>query len=309
MFTDEQLTKVRAYFNQIATELYKMPRASLKALDFVPLQGGVDRWTRWWTYLKITGMGMAKLLTDGSNDLPPTSVAVAEESRQIFSYGNSYGWTEEQVQQWLLKGIALSSEKGAFAKEEIDFKIDDVILNGDTDTSTPGFYQNAVVPTCTIPNDGTGSSTAFSTKTLVQIAASIRAMINAFKTNNADKNGESRIPAEGLDLILPASVYDHLHDTYDTNATKNYLDILKQQFSEEIGAWKKAGALATKGASGTTRAILYKRDQKYLAAIVPMAFYQKQAQEIGFDFSVPCMGRTGGTVVKVPTAMLYADGV
>lgn len=311
VMTDEQVLSVRSRIAKIQAETYRIPRAPLRSDEFLGNHTVNNPWARTVEFRKITGMGMVKLLSEGGNDLPPLSLAVKFDTKPIYEWAGSYGWNKTEIMQWLTTEgrIDLSSEEAALARQVADEKTDDVALNGDAQTQIEGFYDSSNVPVATVPADGEGDKTELKTKDLNKCAATIRALIKAFETNNKDRNGESRIKAEGLTLILPGDAYDYLHDTTVTNGESSLLEKLKSRFSEEISFWKKAGALNTKGVSGKGRAILYKNDVKYVAKLIPLPFYQETVQQEGFDFKVPYMCRCGGTIVKVPTAIVYADGV
>ena len=146
IFQDSELNKLSRLFNQIINETYGLERESLDALSFIPPQAGIGQWLRTWTYKVLSEMGIAKLISDYAEDLPPVSRALELKTNEIREYGVSYGYSEFELMQWLTAGIDLSRDEAETARRKIDEKVDEVLFVGDKDANTTGFLNNANVP-------------------------------------------------------------------------------------------------------------------------------------------------------------------
>lgn len=308
VFKDEQIQTLRHWFAERAKELLKLPRVSNDALTFVPMQSVSNRWIKWFEHKTITGLGMAKLISDQTDELPPMAIAVESDAVQVFSYGCSYSYSIEELNQFLMEGIQLNTEESELAKEKCDDKVDEVILHGDAETGNKGFFTNDNVPSVVLPANAANTSTKFADKTYDECVKTIRAMLDQYKANNKGRNGKLTIPGK-LTLILPTAAKNALADKTNSYTNKSWYETLKEHFADEIGEWFGSAELEGLGANSTDRAILYRRDPKYLAAIVPMAFYAEEPERKAFKWRVPCMCRTAGTVIKYIKSVLYADGV
>ena len=68
--------------------------------------------------------------------------------------------------------------------------------------------------------------------------------------------------------------------------------------------------LETKGAGGTARMVAYNRDPRVLSFFLPMAHRFLPVWQNGpLNYLVPGIFRTGGTEVRRPLAVRYADGI
>ena len=307
-FNDEQIQTLRHWFAERAKELLKLPRVSNDALTFVPMQSVSNRWIKWFEHKSITGLGMAALISDQTDELPPLSVAVDSNAVQVFSYGCSFSYSVEELNQFLMEGINLSTEESELAREKCDDAVDEVILHGDAKTGTPGFFTNGSVPSVVVPANAANTSTKFADKTYEECVKTIRSMLDQYKANNKSRNGKLTIPGK-LTLILPTAAKNALVDKVNQYSNESWFESLKKHFADEIGEWFNSAELESLGTGSTDRAILYRRDVKYLAAIVPMAFYSEEPERKAFKWRVPCMARTAGTVIKYIKSVLYADGV
>lgn len=86
IFQDSELNKLSRLFNQIINETYGLERESLDALSFIPPQAGIGQWLRTWTYKVLSEMGVAKLISDYAEDLPPVSRALELKTNDIREY-------------------------------------------------------------------------------------------------------------------------------------------------------------------------------------------------------------------------------
>ena len=160
IFQDSELNKLSRLFNQIINETYGLERESLDALSFIPPQAGIGQWLRTWTYKVLSEMGVAKLISDYAEDLPPVSRALELKTNDIREYGVSYGYSEFELMQWLTAGIDLSRDEAETARRKIDEKVDEVLFVGDKDANTTGFLNNANVPMVIVPTGASARTTA-----------------------------------------------------------------------------------------------------------------------------------------------------
>lgn len=310
MFNDAEIDRVRQMFEVKARELVKLPRAAREGLELVPRLIIEKAWQDKYTFTRFTAFGMAKLFDDNADDLPPVGFGLEEDSIKIRHFGNKYGYTEPQLKAWFENGERLDSTLAEEAKDEIDFKIDSVILKGLPELGSQGnvgLLNNPNVPMVVLPTGASGK-TALKEKTFDEVVKTIRAMVSQYEKNNADKNGLARIKG-GLTLLLPRDAYDTLTDKLMANSEKSWLSRIKELFEGDIAEIRKCSACNGAGAGGADRALLYKKEPRYIGAVVPVLFYQGKPQNNNFKWSVPCMGRAAGVVFKYVKAALYADGI
>ena len=172
-------------------------------------------------------MGIAKLISDYAEDLPPVSRALELKTNEIREYGVSYGYSEFELMQWLTAGIDLSRDEAETARRKIDEKVDEVLFVGDKDANTTGFLNNANVPMVVVPT-GAGGGTAIRGKTLLEIIATFQAMIDTVRNN-------TRRTVKADTVLLPHDAFVYLSTTPkdETGGDLTILEYLKKVFASQ----------------------------------------------------------------------------
>lgn len=307
IFTDEQTVKIRELFRQIQSEIYGLDRADLTATTLVPAETGLKEWIRSYVYKYATEVGMAKFVSDYAEDIPPVSRFLQAKAVEIKTIADSYGFSEIELNEWLATGMDVSRDEAETARVKIDEKVDEVILKGDASAGFQGLINNANV-TMYVPATGATSGSVLAGRNLAGVTAEIQGMIDAQKKLAANASGKATVKADTL-LLAPADYAYIATQPINANNATTMLSWLKQTFPQ-ISTWAEVEELHNAGATGTKdRAVLYKKDRRCVAYLLPVPFRQKQAQECALHYKVPCFARCGGTIFKDLKSVIYADGV
>ena len=307
-FTDKQKQSLSKLFSVISAETYGLEREALDATKFVPAQSGVAPWVTSWAYKVASEVGMAKFIGDYADDLPPVSRLMELKSIGIKTIGDSYGYSEFELEQWLTAGVDVSRDDAETARRKIDEKVDEVILVGDSAQGVTGFFNNGNV-TVVASSAGAAGTTALKTKTVDEIVATVQSWIDAAYAMNKG--------AITLDsVILPHSAYSYLAtkrvSEYDGQTILAYLKTLFA--AQGIANWSESRKLDGMGGNDTSgkatdRAVFYRKAASVVSYVLPVPFRQKGPQEHALHYMVPCYARIGGCVIKNPKGIIYADGV
>lgn len=300
-FTPKQQAMILALFGKIAEETYGLEREALHATEFVQMQQGITPWLGSWGYKTVSEVGMAKFVADYADDLPPVGRFLAIKSVGIKTIANSYAYSEFELQQYLEGNIDVSRDDAETARHFIDKKVDEVILVGDEEQGVTGLFnnENATVVESAV---GASGSTKIENKTVKEIVAQFRAVVQTGKTLS---KGTIKFDS----VILPSSVMSYLEttDVSDNNNT-TILESLKSKF-KDIKNWYESDLLEDLGANKTGRAVFYKKSTSIVSYVLPIPFKQKNPQECALHYKVPCYARIGGTVIKNLKGIAYCDGV
>ncbi|SHL05110.1 major capsid family protein [Fibrobacter sp. UWH4] len=302
-FNAKQQATILQLFGVIANETYGLEREALKATTFIPAQGGIAPWIMSWAYRVVSEVGMAKFISDYADDLPPVERLMKLETIGIKTLGDSYSYSEFELLQWLTAGVDVSRDRAETARRKIDEKVDRVLLVGDDEQGVTGLFNNANV---TVENvaAGAATTTTWKTKTLDEIVKDVNALVDAAYTLN-----KGTITFDTI--ILPHDAYSHVTTTrvsqYDGTTILAYLKTLFRELG--IVNWEESRLLDGAGENGVNRAVFYKKSASILSFVLPEPFVQKEAQPHALHYKVPCYARIGGTVIKNPKGILYADGL
>lgn len=304
VFQDNELNRISRLFNQIIVETYGLDRENLDALSFIPAQVGVGPWLRSWSYKIVNEMGVAKLISDYTEDFPPVSRGIELKTNEIREYGLSYGYSEFELMQWLTAGIDLSRDEADTARRKIDEKVDEVLFVGDTEANTTGFLNNPNVPLVVVPVGASGD-TAIKTKTLNEIIATFQAMIDTVRTN-------THRTVKPDTVLLPHDAFVYLSTTTkdEKGGDLTILEYLEKIFKGQgITNWRECSKLDSAGTDGVTRAMIYKYSPSVVTRCLPIPFKQEEPQKDALHYKVPCYTRIGGVAFKNINAVAYADGL
>ena len=196
---------------------------------------------------------MAAFIADYADDLPPVARFLTPKSVGIKTIGDSYAYSEFELQQWLATKVDLSRDDAETARRKIDEKVDDVLLMGDEGQGVTGLFNNENV-TVVESSAGTSGQTDFENKTYKEIVAQFRAVFAAQKNLFKNKKVATKIDS----VILPDDAFGHLETTNVSDSIdKSILDSLKAKFPQIVN-WYRSELLEDAGANGTGRAVFYR---------------------------------------------------
>ena len=303
-FSPTQKAAILAMFGVIANETYGLDRVALNATTFIPMQDGVQPWQSAWGYKVVSEVGMAAFIADYADDLPPVARFLTPKSVGIKTIGDSYAYSEFELQQWLATKVDLSRDDAETARRKIDEKVDDVLLMGDEGQGVTGLFNNENV-TVVESSAGASGQTDFENKTYKEIVAQFRAVFAAQKNLFKDKKVATKIDS----VILPDDAFGYLETTNVSDSIDtSILDSLKAKFPQIVN-WYRSELLEDAGANSTGRAVFYRKAKNVLSYVLPEPFRQKNPQEQALHYKVPCYARIGGSVIKNLKGVVYCDGV
>lgn len=292
----------------VKSRSYDRKYAHLKARTMIPVSTEADPWADAIVYESYDHVGIAKMITGYSDDLPRADIKGQEHINPVKSLGSSYGYNIMEIRKSRARGKSLEQRKANAAKRAILEKENSLAFLGDTKTNLKGFLNHPNVPDVTVPDDGTGSVTEWldtdnmtALKTPEKILRDMHAITNAVL--NQTKGRE-----EPDTLLLPRTLYLYIASTpwASNNDGRTILEIFMQQ-SQFIKNVDWLNELETAGDGGSRRAVCYRRDPEALTLEIPQDFEQFDPQPNNLEFVIPCHSRFGGVIWYYPLSAVYAD--
>ena len=263
------------------------------------------------TYREYDRVGMAKLISDYSQDLPRVDITGREITGKIRTIGASYGYNYDEVLASAKTGRDLEGRRAEMAREAILRKENILLLLGDSTHNLAGFLNFANVPTVSAAATGVGGSKKWSDKTADQMLADLNNLVNSIP--------EATYGIEQADtLLLPRACY-HLAATKrigrDSNMTVLKFFVETNPYITSMDQVEVLNEIATAGVGGTgtggtaTRAMAYRRNPLKVRAEIPQDFTSLPAQVEGFEWKVPCRSRLAGVIWHKPMSAAYMDAI
>lgn len=294
-FVDRQATQIRA-------KLFEVIYAELKAQQLIPIASDISPDIQQYVYFVLDHVGEAKVIANGSDDLPRVDVSKTERQGVVKTVGASFGWELFEMRLAARLGQPLSSQRADAARSAIARQIDKLLSSGVTDSQTglgmEGLFNNTDVTAL-----GIITNTAWIMGTTT--AATMIAQLNAAVQTIVTATNEAWIPDA---LILPTGMYGIFAATpYGTDAavlTALNWFLQNSPYIKSVATWYRGN---TAGASSVPRGLVYKKSPEVLEGVVPLQFEMLPPQARGLEMVVPVVGKSGGVKWYHPEAARYLD--
>lgn len=283
----------------VKARTYDVQYAALKARQFIPTSNDVDSAAETITYRVWDEYGMAEVIANYADDLPLADVSVREETTPVRSLGKGYQYSIQDIRRSAMaarngNNASLDQKRAMAARTAVERAIDRIAAVGDADAGLPGFLNNANVPNVVLPNGGWASATS------AQIIEDLNFMAQQIVSATLEVH-------EPDTLLLDTDSYAIIAQKpvavdNQTTVLRSFLE--NNPYIKNIDQWTR---LNTAGPSSTPRIVMYQRDPMVLELEVPQEFEQFPPQAKNLAFQIPCHARVGGTVIRYPLAIAYAD--
>ncbi len=276
----------------------------------VPVVTEGNEWAIGTMFFTVDVAGEAKFISGAGNDLPFSSATRDQASHDFAMIGAGWEWNLEEVNQAALYGIPISDTKAMASSQSVERLLNDIAMVGHTEKNWTGFVNNGSVSRVDVAGDGTSSSTFWSAKDNDKILRDINDLIGSVQDNSLE--------VEWIDsLRLPPEAFRLLNNRRlgAGDGVLNLLDYLRKNnvYTAETGQpldIQPLRELATASQDGGGRMVVYRRDPEVLRFHLPMprrVLQPRQKSIMAFEQGV--IARTGGTEVRLPGAMAYADEI
>lgn len=301
-FLTEQATHIEA-------EVYRIQYVDIQYPTLVPVDESANEWAKSVTFFSMDKVGQAAWFHHMGTDMRLADVVRTKYEQGIEMAGIGYRYDLEELgQAMMIPNLNLTPEKAEAARRAYEEFVDKVAITGDTAKGWTGLINDANVTRADAPNDGTGSSRLWSTKTAALILRDINDAITGVYT------GSNTVEMADT-VLLPIAAFATLANLQLPNTSMTVLEYIKQNnvYTAITGlplTIRGIIDLATAGSGGTGRMVVYKRDPRIVKMHIPMRHRFLPVWQTGpITFDVPGIFRLGGVEIRRPGAFRYVDGI
>lgn len=286
----------------IKSQTYDVKYKELKATTLIPVSTEAPSGADTITFRRFSKVGFAKVVSDYANDFPRVDIVGEEQKADVRSLGDSYGYSIKEIRRAQTAGLNLNARRAETARRAIDELINDIAFSGDTSYNLQGLIDYPGITEYTVPDDGTGDTKTWVTKTPDQIVRDVTGMLDAVMdpTNGRESPDTLLLPLTQLLFIANTRMTDGNDKTIMTYIKENNPFIKRIEWVTEL-----KGA----GAGSTDRMMVYPADPRNLTLEIPQPFEQFTPQQKGMEFEVPCHAETAGVIVYYPLSIAFGDGI
>ena len=298
----------------IKAKTYDVKYKELKAFDLIPISNEAPSGTPQITWRQYVGVGFAKIIADYANDFPRVDTYGNETTTLVRGIGASYGYSIVEIRRAAIANVPLDQKKANFARRAIEQVINSIAWSGLTPYSINGLVNYPGITAATIPADGTGTSTLWTTKTPDQIIRDLNNLITAVVATTRGRE----MPTT---LLLPIENYLYISNTRmglpsDKTILSYFLDAQRDAGSIRKVDWlpdelKNVGVSGNipSGGTASSRMLAYVQDEDHLTLEIPQPFEQFPSDQEGMEFEIACHAETAGVLVYYPLSIAYGDGI
>lgn len=289
----------------IEAEIYRFRERELLYRELIPVSNRDNPGAETVTYRMYGRVGMAKVITDYSQDLPRADIYGTAVSQPVRSLGVSVGFSQQEIRAAMMAGVGLETEKAAAQRRAIREAEHRIAFTGDGATGIAGWISNINIPTLQAPLGGGGLRT-WASKTAAEILTDLYLMTSTVRTQSLGVHKADT-------LLLPNVQYTRISQlpVSAINETTILEYILKNPKAFGITRVEPLYTELTLAFTGGTEdgAVLYEKTRENFELRIPMELQLLPMQEKGLEMLVPGESRIGGVVVRYPLAFLFFTGI
>jgi hypothetical protein len=286
----------------IKSQTYDTKYVNLKATQLIPVSTEAPSGADTITYRSFSKVGLAKIVSDYANDFPRCDIFGEEKTANVRSIGSSYGYSLKEIRRAAMANLNLNQRRADACKRANDELVEKIAFEGDSDHGLKGFFNYPGITEYTVPNDGTGTTKTWSTKTPDQIVRDITGMVNAIvDTTNGREAPDT--------LLLPITQFLLIANTRMTDGNdKTILTYIKEN-NPFIQTIEWVVQLKGRGAGSTDRMMLYTKSPNNLTLEIPQPFEQFTPQQMALEWVVHTHSEIGGVIIYYPLSVAFGDGI
>lgn len=294
--TDASETMVFAReLEHVKSRVYEVKHPEFKGPQLVPMSTEAGPFKQTIVYRVWDKVGVARLITNYSTDLPMVASFAKEKVAKFYDVGNSYGWSFRDIEMANANGVPLPEMDAKMARLAHDQALDLAIAVGVPDVQTFGLLNHPNATTVTL------SYASWASATGAQILSALNAFVNTMEDGT---NSIFRPNTLVMSPIARRIIAQKFVDT--TNAQRTVLEIFREQNPDiTVETWDRC-----KGAAANTsysRIVAYRKDPMVLEFEVGQYFTQRAPIDQGLRTWVPCVSRYAGLQLHIPAMLYYAD--
>lgn len=286
----------------IQAKIYEYEYPALKSFQLIPINYDVPAGAEYVTATQFQAVGRARIIDSYADDLPESGVLGTQLTNPVQGIGTSYRYSHQEIRAAQMANLSLSLRLAEAARRANDQMVDNLAFFGNPAVGMTGLLNNPNVPTQTVPADGTGTSTEWTTKSPDQILRDMNLIVNQVVV----QSNEVEMPNA---LLLPLAQYTLIASTPRSSTSDttilNYFLMNNPFIREVIPVPKLAGA----GEDGVDIMVAYEKNENKLEMQIPLPFTQYAPQERNLEFIIPCESRFGGVSIYYPLSLIIGEGI
>lgn len=313
---------IQRALTQVEQVVYTTEFPPLQSRQYIPVDMSDDPGAEWTSYVMLTRVGMAKLVTSRGQDLPKATIYRKEWNRRYYNLGAQYDYTVDELRNAKFAAsrnnmgppLNLDTEQALAAREAIERAHDKIGAIGSATSATiPGLSTGVGIdvgmlgllnqPNASIytPAVGASGSTAWANKTPDEKLADIAGLYASMEVSTS----KTFVPDT---VLFPVSQFRNAASRrMGDGSDDSVISVARKMFpGVTFDSWNYCQGA---GAGGVDRVVAFIRDPRRVKLKISVDFEQMPVEYRNRMFKTDCIGRTAGVISHYPVSIAYMDGI
>ncbi len=299
--------------------LYEIQYTDVVYDRLLPINRQVPPGKREYTIRIMDKVGQAEVIAEGADHIPNVELSVTDKTMRGFQIGIGYLYHLDEIRAAMEAGVSIVPNKAMVAKQQIERKLNDIALVGDTKTgsATGGMKgllnanDTGILTYTASTGSGSGTKALGAGKSSDEILGDLHGMTAKVWT-------ESKGTYSVNTLLLPLTTRTYLTSRRVGDGTNGSIlgyfcgaDPFITSESAVVGLWQLESSSAAGAGSAWTgkRAMAYRRDPGALEYIVNQPFEQLPPQVRNFYVATLCRAKAFGMAIYQPATIITMDEI
>lgn len=304
----EAMGFVQSQAKAINTTVYAAEYPEFDYGALIPVDSTAPEWSAGMVTYMTDTVGKAEFISGMGKDIPLADVIRGQSDVSYELAALGYEFSLEEINRAALLGMPLTNMKADAARQGAMELLYGLALFGNTLKGMAGLLNSAAVVSGLVALNGGATSRLWALKTPTEILADVDALLTGgYTASNTVELADT--------LLLSVERLQFLNSTVmsATNSETLLSFIMRTNIYRSITGQeltiRAVRGLTNAGAGATQRMAAYRRSPRTLVFHLPMPHKFLPVWQNGpMNFLVPGILRTGGTEIRRPGAVRYADG-
>lgn len=273
--------------------IYQAPQEELVARQLFNIKTDVPAGAETYGYWVMNRSGAAKIIANGSDDLPLVDVDLTRYHQPIFSLAAGIRYSVHELRQAQMVGQSADATKAETARRAIAEKENSMIFIGDDKVDLKGVV------------NATGIHVVNETKTFANMTSA--EIVDSFRKARAKIVTIPGMRTSTLKLMIAALPYEELSRRYSDMDPRTILEVIKGHgwFSDILPVYDLAGV----GINGTDSYVIMDTATSTCEILLPMDITRHEEEYKFPNYTVPFEERCGGALIRRPYGIIRVDGI
>lgn len=288
----------------IRTGVYRVEYPELKAARLVPTNTSIPSGKRSYTIRIWDKVGEADIVAEDATDFNSVDAKITEKTMRFFMIGLGYNYTLDEARYAMSEGVPLQATKAMVCREQIERKMDEIVLTGSTKAGVTGLLNatDTGIVTYTAANAQSDGLTLFSSKSPDEVLKDLHGLVH-------------KVVQDSKEVDLPNTMLMPLTTRLDlqTRRVGDGSNVTIMEFFKAndpyVNMIDSLYQLESNTAWTGKRITVYRRDPTCLELINNQPFEQLPPQQFGLVTKTMCRVKTGGIAIYRPTSIGRMDNI